>query len=145
MSPEYAFRDDDRFLRKHLHMGGAFTVQPGSYRLTLWRTEYPEGLPEALLRQQVSPWAFRLFDGMGWLVMLAALGLVGLAATATMILRHPWLWCLLPACSLLLLLPLVVARTGPYRKARERFRAIEQEFPSLVALFSHQSPGEPAR
>lgn len=56
-----------------------------------------------------------------------------------------WLGYVLPACILLLLLPVVVARTGPFRKARERFRAIEQEFRSLVALFSPQSPGEPAR
>jgi hypothetical protein len=140
---EYGFRDDDRFLRKHPHMGGVFTVRPGVYRLTLWRTEYPEGLPEQRLREQVSPWAYRLHQGMGWLVMMAALGFVGLSVTAPYAPRDFWIRYLLPVCGLLVLVPIVVARLRPYREARERYRAIAWEFPSIVAQLEFHGAAEP--
>ncbi len=43
---EYAFREDDGFLRKHPHMGGSVTLRPGAYRLAFFRTDFPEGLLE---------------------------------------------------------------------------------------------------
>jgi len=140
---EYGFREDDRFLQKHPHMGGAFTARPGVYRLKLWRTEYPDGLPEQLLRQQVSPWGYRLHQGMGWLVMTAALGFAGLSVAALLTPREVWLRYLLPVWGLLVLLPILVARLRAYREARERFRGIERQFPSVVAQLEFRGAAEP--
>ena len=39
---EYAFREDDGFLRKHPHMGGSVTIRPGLYHATLHRSEFPK-------------------------------------------------------------------------------------------------------
>jgi hypothetical protein len=133
---EYALHQDEHLWRK---MGGVFTVRPGIYRLTLWRTEYPDELLEQRLRQQVSPWAYRLHQGMGWLVMTAALGFVGLSLAALLTPREFWLRYLLPLWGLLLLVPIVVSRLRPYREARERFRQIEEEFPSIVAHLEFRS------
>jgi hypothetical protein len=135
---EYVFRDDDRQLRKHPHMGGFFAVPPGVCRLTLWRTEYPEGFHEGFrdrLREQVSPWAFRLHQRiMGCLVAIVLFGLVGLAVAAILTPREFWMRWLLPPWVLLLLLPFIVARLRPYREAAKRLREIEREYPSIVAL-----------
>src|SRR5437764_2623979 len=50
---EYAFRQDDSFLRNHPNMGKSFEVPPGQYRLAVYRTEFPDGRAEQRLRREV--------------------------------------------------------------------------------------------
>ena len=50
---EYAFRDDDQFLRQHPHMGGFCTIRPGAYRLTLYRGVYPVRLARASISRRI--------------------------------------------------------------------------------------------
>lgn len=130
---EYGFRDDDSLLRRYPHMGGHFTLAAGTYHMTLWRTEYPDGLTEDLLREQVPPLTYLLHQSMGWFVFGAIIGGIGLLGTVWRGLLNPWFWYLLPLWLLLIGLPFFVARTRPYREASERFREIEKEFPSIVA------------
>ena len=61
---EYAFRDDDYFLRQHPHMGGFCTIRPGMYRLTLYRGEYPSGSLERRFRDEASRWEYGLWNSM---------------------------------------------------------------------------------
>jgi hypothetical protein len=140
---EYGFREDDHLLRRYPHMGSSFALAPGIYRLTLWRTEYPERLQEDQLREQVPPLAYSLHQGMGWFVLAAVVGAIGVLATAWRGILNVWFWCLLPLWLLMIGLPFIVSRTQAFRQARERFREIEREFPSVVARMDFV--GEPVR
>ena len=50
---------------------------------------------------------------------------------------------MLPLWLLMIGLPFIVSRTQAFRQARERFREIEREFPSVVARVDFV--GEPVR
>jgi hypothetical protein len=138
---EYGFRDEGSFLREHPQMGGAFVVPPGVYRLTLWRAEYPDGLQEELLRQQVSPMAFQLYQGMGLLVTIAVLGTLGFMASIAWVPRSTWLQFLLPVWAFFVLVPFAAARHPSYRDACARFRDVKREFPSIVAELEFKECG----
>src|SRR5262249_8834820 len=61
---EYAFRQDDSFLRRYPHMGGSVAVPAGEYRLTIHRTEYPPDHLERLLRNETGTAAYLLHQSM---------------------------------------------------------------------------------
>ncbi len=75
---EYAFREDDSFLRNHPHMGSSFLVPPGVYRLKVFRTQYPKRFVEQLFRNQASPWEYCLWNSMILLIPLAVAAWIGL-------------------------------------------------------------------
>lgn len=130
---EYGFRDDDSFLRKHPHMGHSFPVPPGTYRLTLYRTEYPEGELEGRFRGQVSPAEARLHGAMSGFVGLAVVSFLALAVSFLIRSREPWLGIVRPLLALFILLPWIVARLPPFRTATSRFQEMEREYPSIIA------------
>lgn len=135
---EYGFREDASFLQRYPHMGGCFELPPGTYRLTLWRTEYPDNLAEQRLRQEVSPLAYQLHQGMGCCVGMAVLAFLGLVVAIFRAPAAPWRPGLFLALGTLAILPLALARSGAYRAARQRFREIERELPSFVAQLEYR-------
>jgi hypothetical protein len=131
---EYAFREDDSFLRKHPHMGGLISIASGVYRLTVFRTAFPEGVVEQLFRTQASPWEYRLWNSMTTLVPLAIAAWIVLVVILFTTVRVPFPSFLAPLLVVLVGLPFVVRRNETYRAAKERFAAVEREYPSIVAL-----------
>jgi hypothetical protein len=134
---EYAFRDDDSRLRRYPHMGASLEVPPGTYRLSLYEIDYPEGFHESLLRGRLSPGEFRLYSLMDSLAPLGCLGVLALfasvlwlvsagltrwAVTATLL----WLVPVIP--------PVALSRTQSYRKAKRIDREIVREHPSYFAI-----------
>jgi hypothetical protein len=130
---EYAFRDNDSFLRRHPHMGESFPVPPGDYRLAACEMDYPEGLQEDRLKAAVSPVAYALHQGMGYVVMGAVLGVIGLLVTVWNAARDPWLWLAAAGCAAAVAAPFVVARLPAYRAAAAAWREINRELPAYVA------------
>lgn len=138
---EYAFREDDAFLRDHPHMGGSFEVPRGEYRLTVFRTEYPVRLRRSVLRQHLTGPASWLYLAMGWLAGLAVVAFVALVITFLAMPRNLWLTVLLPVLGGFVCLPIAVSLLKPYREAVRRAREVESEFPSVVALMEfHTQP-----
>jgi hypothetical protein len=131
---EYAFKEDDSFLRKHPHMGGNFGIKPGVYRLTVFWTAFPEGMVEQLFQTQASPWEYRLWASMSALVPLAIAAWIGLVVILFTTVRVPFPSFLAPLLVVLVGLPFVVRRNETYRAAKERFAALEREYPSIVAV-----------
>lgn len=132
---EYAFHKDDRRIEKYPHMGGSFAVKPGRYRLSVYRTEYPERMLEGELRQLVKPSAFRLHQSMGCLVALAVVGLVVLLASYFALPTRNWAMIALPVSIGIVATPVVVARLPVYQKTQVTWDEVQSKFPSLVAEF----------
>jgi hypothetical protein len=130
---EYGFRKDDSLLRKYPHMGGSFTLKPGSYQLVLLRTKFPEGMPLKVLKGEVPRVAFWLFQSFGWAVGSAVLAFIGLVVALFQIPLAQWFALAFPPLGFLALLPFLIAKSDGYQRARERYRSIEREFPSIVA------------
>jgi len=130
---ECGFQRDDSFLREHPHMGGAFPLPPGDYRLTLFRTEYPDGFHEELLRGRVTPLAYRLHQGMGCLVGVAVAAVIAAAVTLFLRPRGFWLRYILPPAILLAMLPFLARRLAPFREASRQVKELEREYPSIIA------------
>ena len=130
---EYAFREDDGFLRNHPHMGGSFLVQPGVYRLRLFRTQYPKHLVEQLFRNQASSWEYCLWMSMILLIPLAVAAWIGLVVIFFTTVHVPFPSFLAPLLGLVFAAPFLVRRLETYRSAKERFTSLEREHPALVA------------
>jgi len=137
---EYAFREDDGFLRSHPHMGGSFLVPPGLYRLRVFRTQYPERLVEQLFRNQASRWEYYLWTSMILLIPLAVAAWIGLIVIffTTVHVRFPNF--LAPLLALLFASPFLVRRLETYRSAKARFASLEREYPALVAQLEFVRP-----
>jgi hypothetical protein len=135
---EYAFREDDNFLRKDPHIGASFLVRPGTYRLTVFRTEYPEDLVEDQFRAQASAWEFRIWTSMRGLIPLAIAAWIGLVVIFFTTVRVPMPRFLAPSLALVFALPFLVRRLETYRSARERFASLERQYPSVVAQLEYR-------
>jgi hypothetical protein len=129
---EYAFRDDDHFLRQHPHMGGFCTIRPGTYRLTLYRGEYPSGSLERRFRDEASHWEYGLWNSMRLLIPLSVAAWIGLVVIFFTRSRVPWPSLLAPSLGLIFALPFLVRRLHTYRLAKERYACLEREFPSFI-------------
>ena len=137
---EYAFREDDGFLRNHPHMGGSFLVQPGVYRLSVFRTQYPKHLVEQLFRNQASSWEYCLWMSMILLIPLAVAAWIGLVVIFFTTVHVPFPSFLAPLLGLVFASPFLVRRLETYRSAKERFASLEREHPALVAQLEFVRP-----
>jgi hypothetical protein len=131
----------DAALARYPHMGGWFTIAPGIYRLTMARTVYPDALQEDLLRQEVTPGAYALHQSMGCFVWLAILCAIGFAVAVFGEIFRPWRVYLLPVLAFGMAAPFVLARFRLYRETSAKFRAIEREYPSVVARLERKGEG----
>ncbi len=130
---EYAFREDDSFLRNHPHMGSSFLVPHGVYRLRVFRTQYPKRFVEQLFRNQASPWEYCLWNSMILLIPLAVAAWIGLVVIFFTTVHVPFPSFLAPLLALVFASPFLVRRLETYRSAKKRFASLEQEYPALVA------------
>lgn len=138
---EYAFRSDDSRLTRHPQMGGHFAVDPGRYRLTVYRTEYPDGLMEDALRGEVGASACKLHQSMGCLVGLAVVSVVACVAAFFLLPAATWAAVVLPFAAVLLALPFVVPRLPACRKTEAVWQQVQRKYPSLVLeLHRHTDP-----
>lgn|SRR5262245_15982390 len=131
----------EEFVRRHLRMGGDFELRTGVYRLTMSETDYPEGLDEDQLRQEVPAGAYRLLQCMGCFVWLAVLSVIGLLVVLFNEFFRPWRYYLMPLLAFAIAWPFVLARTRAYRETLQRYREIQKEHPAYVAHLEWR--GEP--
>jgi hypothetical protein len=132
---EYAFRDDDHFLRQHPHMGGFCTIRPGAYRLTLYRGVYPSGSLERRFRDESSGWEYGLWNSQRVLIPLSVAAWIGMVVIFFTRSRVPWPSLLAPSLVLMFALPFLVRHIETYRLAKEHYASLEREFPSFIAQF----------
>ena len=137
---EYAFRDDDGFLRNHPHMGGSFLVSPGIYRLRVFRTQYPKRFVEQLFRNQASLWEYCIWNSMILLIPLAVAAWIGLVVIFFTTVHVPFPSFLSPLLALFFASPFLVRRLETYRSAKGRFASLEREYPALVAELEFVHP-----
>jgi hypothetical protein len=137
---EYAFREDDSFLRRHPQMGGFVSIRPGTYRLTVFRTRYPEQLVEDLFRAQAGPQEYWLWRSTKALIPLAVAAWICLVVIFFTTVRVPFPRFLSALLGLILALPFLVHRLETYRAARRRFESLEREHPALVAHLEFRLP-----
>lgn len=144
---EYAFQEDDSFLRKYPGMGEAAEIRPGRYWADLFEFEYPEDFYEDLLRQRLPADQFRLHNLMntlapiGCVTPLAAFGLLALLKWAGL---HWTVWAVtvLPVGLILIALPIYLSRLPGYREADAVSRALDKEFPAYGILLRKPAPTE---
>jgi len=135
---EYAFRDDDTFLRAHPHMGASFKLARGQYNLSLFRAEYPEGLMENELREKVTPAAYYLHQSMGFLVMLAVAGVISVIASFV----EAWLLpATLPIGLGLVSMPFIVCMLPIFKATNKVWKEIQGRYPSVVAVLRADQTG----
>jgi hypothetical protein len=120
-------------------MGEPFDVRPGVYRLTVYQTEFPEGIDEEMLRAAVPAGAYGLYQSMGCYVWLAFLSAIGLGVALFGEILKPWRYYLIPVFAAGIVWPFVLARLKPYRETAERYRAIQREHPAYVAHLEYRA------
>lgn len=131
---EYAFRNDDSFLRKHPHMGSSQKIAPGVYHLTLYEMDYPEDHHEGLLHQRISAGAFRMYSLMNRLVPLGCISTLATIVSLFLTGVRMWIRIALPLWLALVLPALILSRLRPYREAQQVKSAIEREYPGFFAV-----------
>ena len=80
-------------------MGGCFSLPPGEYAVTAWRTEWPEGMLEAELEKRLGKAAVGRVSVLGKLtgfsILLSIVGAIvvlGLTISSTRPKSLPWIW-----------------------------------------------------
>ena len=129
---EYAFREDDVFLRKHPYMGGSATLRPGAYRLALFRTDFPEGELEASFRRRASAWEYWAWNSMKVWVPLAIAAWIGLVVIFFTNVRVPFPRFLAPVLAFVLAVPFFLPRLESYRSARRLHAMLARELPTHI-------------
>jgi hypothetical protein len=130
---EYAFRDDDSFLRKHPHMGAYREIPRGGHHLRLFEMVYPEDFHEDLLRESLSPGAIRLLALMNSLISLGCLAALGLVVSPLWLGLRLWCTTVLPLALMLILPAVALSRTRSYREARRLEHEIRRRCADYLA------------
>lgn len=130
---EYAFRHDDRLLRRYPHMGACQPIAPGVYHLGFYEMDYPEGFHEGLLRERLPANVFRLYTAMNdWMIPLICVGVLLLSVSFFSLGVRVWSITALPA-GLALVLPVVLlSRTPTYRQARGLLLDLQRRYPDYM-------------
>jgi hypothetical protein len=114
--------------------GASAVVEPGRYRLTLYRLESPEGLVHEAFRAQAPRSEYLAWVSMKVLIPLAVAAWIGLVAVLFTTVRVPFPSLAAPILALVFALPFVVRRLEVYESAKQRFARLQREAPPLVAL-----------
>ncbi len=130
---EYGSPHVEQALAAHSHMGGSFTIAPGTYELTLWRVEYADDHQDRIFAAEVSAFEYRAYQSIGWLIVAAAVGGLVVLALGIAAAWSPLLGFALAVEVLLIALPILVTRLPSYRRANERWNDIGRRYPSIVA------------
>jgi hypothetical protein len=136
MGAEYGYRNDDSQFKRYPGMGGSFPAENGTYTMTLYRTEYPDGIHEERFRQR-STRAQQLVHGTFSFLMAAAVLSVITALIAFFIASWAtWFTYFLPAAALAILAPMLFSRLSVFQSADIIWKAVNNELPSMVATLS---------
>jgi hypothetical protein len=130
---EFGSRDVERHLARYPHMGGSLAVRPGKYKLTLWRTQYPDDHQESLFKAEVSNIAFAIHQSFGCLVAAVVVGAVVWGVFSFIAKQSVWYAIICGIEAILFCSLLIVRRLPIYRNADERWQAIGRQYPSVVA------------
>jgi len=137
---EYIFRNDDAELKKHPHMGTSAEVKPGLWKVTLFRTEYPDEMVEELVEKAMGKRLYKLSESMGCLIWLAVLAAIGAAVSYRFLKPLSWLAFVAPVLLIFLALPFVLGRSKSFRDAGIKRKEIEIQFPSIVGVMKWLAP-----
>ena len=130
---EYAFKEDDSRYQAYPHMGGPFPIENGTYRVALYRTEYPEGLLEESFRKRVSPTQYFVHQSFSWFMATGVISVIVLLASLIFASWEVWIAFMLPLAVLVILLLIGLNRVPVYQAANNVWRQVQREFPSIVA------------
>ena len=140
---ECGFRNDDSFLKMRPNLGGSFPVPNGMYRVTLYRTEYPEDFVEGVFRERATgaqAGARGLFDSlMAMSVLSVFVGIVSLFFVSW----RSWFTIVLPIASVVPVSTTVLRQLPVFRKANEMWETVKREYPSVVATFCRNEVSVP--
>lgn len=131
---EYAFRNDDSFLRKHPHMGSCMAIPIGVYHLKLFGMDYPDDFHEDLLRQRLTSAQFWAYSLMNWLAPLGCVSTLATIVSFFLLGLRIWSRIALPLWLAILSATFVLSRLRPYREAVAAQTAIADEYPGYFAL-----------
>ncbi|MEW4570444.1 hypothetical protein AB1L88_21470 [Tautonia sp. JC769] len=140
---EYTFRHDDSFLRKHRHMGERCEIPAGSYAITLYEMDYPEGFLGGRLAERLTDaqrFQHSLMNRLAPIGCLAALVAVGLLASLVVVGPGRWKAVALAVAAALIAPALILGRLRPYREARRVQREVERLYPDYVAALERIGP-----
>jgi hypothetical protein len=137
MGAEYAFRNDPSAFQRYPGMGSSFAVNNGTYRITLYRTEYPDGIHEERFRQRATR-TQQIIHGTNGVLMVAAFLSVITAFLALFVATWgEWCTYILPTVALACVLPMLLCRLPVFKSADTIWKAVNNELPSMVAELRH--------
>jgi hypothetical protein len=138
---EYAFRNDDSFLKKYSHMGGAFPIENGTYVATLYRAEFPPTtIPDTYRKRATSMQRF-VHGAYDVLVTLAFLTVVAMIGTFFFMTWRAWLTFVVPMAVLSVALSWILYRLPAFRSSDKIWREVHREFPDFVVTLSAKGDG----
>jgi hypothetical protein len=127
---EYMFKHDSSFLKKHPRMCERVVVPEGAYAATVYRTNVPEEIYEAWLKDHAGSRAKRLWDFHG---VLAACS-VAAVVLSLISFAFPWVvrYCVMAATLVLVGLAVGLSRTKAYRSVAAAQKEYEKAYPGYV-------------
>jgi hypothetical protein len=131
---ESAFRQAESDIRSDSQRRESVSIPAGVYRLTVWRTHFPDDIVQRQFTDQAPQRERLLWSSMRALIPLAIAAWIGLVVIFFTTVRVPFPDFLAPLLGLILALPLLVRRLDTYQAAKQRFANLERECPSIVAL-----------
>ena len=120
-------------------MGSSFPSANGTYSVTLYRTEYPDGIHEERFRQR-STQTQQLVHGTFSVLMASAVLSVITAIIAFFAASWAvWLTYFVPATVVAIVLPMLLCRLPVFRSADRSWKAVNGELPTMVATLTQKA------
>ena len=135
---EYVFREDDARLARYPHMGGRIDLAPGTYRLTLYRTAFPDGADDALFRRRASPAGVRLHAALNGLAAFTVFSVFVALVALFAVTWRAWLVTAVPVIAAEVALLVALRRLPAFRAADAIWDEVQREFPSYVAVLEQR-------
>jgi len=135
---EYGFRNDDSRLRSYPAMGGSFPAENGTYSITVYRAEYPDGLHDERFRQQATPAQQRIHRTYSALMVAAVLAVIAAIVGLFAVSWLTWFKYFVPAALVAIGLTMLVSRLSIFKTAEKIWQTVNHELPSIVAVLVRQ-------